>query len=266
MDVPPDMTMRLCRLIFVAIVFLATASVTGPSHGGRLLQPVRNVDPGRMPNAQETVTPPVVAVSNETEQQEPDTDIFALMSGKCSILKVAGRDFACRAVAFFHGEQGRTNFTIALDDPADNSHIISFSGENGRREKDLYELPIDRMLLRSKDRPKVDGLPVPLVELSAGICKQLGNFAARQISSIACSATDKSGKKYELQFESDGQPITVRRVRQMPLNAEKRSAKQTEQMECRYKAYLAKVLPRDQTAYIIGCLAASEKTTPAGDQ
>jgi len=282
------MTMRPCWQVFaVAIIFLATPSVAEPSDGNRLFQPVQKLKPNpatakagyadgpfivafpasdRRPDGLETSRRPVILVSNETEQQEPDTDIFALMSGKCSTLKVAGRDFSCRAVAFFHGEKGRTNFTIALNDPTDDSHIISFSGENGRRDNDLYELPIDRMLLRSKDRPKVDGLPVPLVELSAGICKQLGNFVARQISSISCTATDRNGKKYELQFESDGLPITVRRVRQMPLNAEKRSAKQTEQMECRYKADLAKVLPRDRTAYIIGCLAASEKTAPAGDQ
>ena len=43
--------------------------------------------------------------------QEPDTDIFALMSGKCSTLKIAGRDFACKTVGFFHNEEGRTNFT-----------------------------------------------------------------------------------------------------------------------------------------------------------
>src|SRR5207248_560614 len=83
-------------------------------------------------------------------------------------LKVAGRDFACRAVAFFHGEQGRANFTIALDDPTDDSHIITFSGQNSRREQDnLYELQIDRMLLNSRHRPRVDGLPVPFVESSA---------------------------------------------------------------------------------------------------
>ncbi len=208
--------MRLCRQVLaVAIIFLATPSVAEPSYGGRLLEHVQN-----LPNDLETSTRPVILASNETKPQEPDADIFALMSGKCSTLKIAGRDFACRAVAFFHSEQGRTNFTIALDDPTDDSHVISFSGENARREQDnLYELPIDRMLLNSKDRPKVDGLPVPLVELSAGICKQLGNFATREISSISCTATDKNGKKYELQFESDGSPMTVRRVRQYSLTA-----------------------------------------------
>ena len=68
------------------------------------------------------------------------------------------------------------------------------------------------MLLNSKHRPRVDGLPVPFVELSAGTCTQLGNFAAGQVSSVACCATDKNGRQYELGFESDGSPITVRRV------------------------------------------------------
>ena len=128
--------MHLCQQIFaIAVIFLATPLIAEPSHGSRLLQHVQNSRP-------HTAT---VFVSNEAKQEEPDTDILALMSGKCSTLRVAGRDFACRAVAFFHGEQGRANFTIALDDPTDDSHIITFSGQNSRREQDnLYELQIDR--------------------------------------------------------------------------------------------------------------------------
>ncbi len=252
------MTMRLCKQAFAfAIVFFATPSVAEPSYGSRFLH-VQNFKQHKA----------TIFISNETKQEEPDTDILALMSGKCSTLKIAGRDFACRAVAFFHGEQGRANFTIALEDPTDDSHIITFSGENSRRERDnLYELQIDRMLLNSKDRPKVDGLPVPFVELSAGICKQVGSFATRQISSISCSATDRNGKKYELQFESDGSPMTVRKIRRSSPMAERRRARQIEQLECRHKADLAKILPRDRTAYIVGCLEAdSQKPTPAADQ
>jgi hypothetical protein len=151
----------------------------------------------------------------EVDELNPDIDLYALMAGRCSTLKIAGRDFACRAVGYFHSERGRAHFTVALEDPMDDSHIISFSGENGRRTREnLYELRIDRMLLNSKDRPKADGLPVPMVELSAGMCRQIGNFAARQVSSISCSARDRSGRVYELQFESDGSPITLRIVRQ----------------------------------------------------
>ncbi len=248
-------TMRLCRqALAVAVVFLASPASAAP-YGGRLLQQVRN-------------SQPIIAVANEDTQQQPDTDILALPSGKCSTLKIAGRDFACRAVAFFQNEHGRANFVIALDDPNDGSHIITFSGNNGRREKDLYELQIDRMLLNSKDRPKVDGLPVPVVELSTGTCRQLGNLTTTGISSIACSATDRNGKSYEVQFESDGSPTTVRRIVRSPLVNEKRRTKQIEQLECRHKAEAAKILPRDRTAYIIGCLEAedSPKPAPATDQ
>ena len=192
------------------------------------------------------------SVADEIQRQQ-DTDILALLSGKCSTLKIAGRDFKCRAVAFFQTEQGRANFVIALDDPTDGSHIITFSGENGRREQDKYELQIDRMLLNSKDRPKVDGLPVPFVELSDGTCKQFGTFATR-VSSISCTALDRNGKNYELQFESDSSPMTVRRIRRSPLTLERHRARQIEQLECRHRAEVAKVLPRDRTAYIIGCL------------
>jgi hypothetical protein len=193
--------MRLRRqTAAIAMMLFATPSVAGPADGS-------------LPSPQ--VTPPATLAANETRPQEPDTDIFALMSGRCSTLRIAGRDFACRKVAFFHNENGRVNFTVALDDPADNSHVIAFSGEYGERpQQDLYELQIDRMLLNSKDRPKTDGLPVPFAERSVGICKQLGNFAMRQVSSISCSATDRAGRRYELEFVSDGLPITVRRVRQ----------------------------------------------------
>ena len=158
---------------------------------------------------------PAVA-SDELQRQEPDTIVFAMMSGKCSTLKVAGRDFACRAVAFFQTEEGRANFTVALDDPNDDSHIITFSGDNGRRpEANLYELPIDRMLLKSKDRPKADGLPVPSIESTAGMCTQVGNFVTLEVSSVSCTATDKNGKKYELRYQSDGTPMAVRRIKRM---------------------------------------------------
>ena len=150
---------------------------------------------------------------NELKPQTADTDLLALMTGTCSTLKVAGRDFGCRTVAFAHSVQGRSYFTVALDDPADPNHIISFSGDTSKRPSDnLFDLTIDRMLLNSKNQPKADGLPVPAVVKSAGRCVQLGSLASGHISSVVCSATDKSGKKYDLRFESDGSPITIRHV------------------------------------------------------
>jgi len=154
--------------------------------------------------------------SDELQRQEPDTIIFAMMSGKCRTLKVAGRDLPCRAVAFFQTEEGRANFTIAINDPRDDSHIVTFSGDNGRRpEPNVYELPVDRMMFKSKDRPKADGLPVPAIEPAAGLCKQVGNFVTLELSSIACSAVDRNGKSYELQYVSDGTPMAVRRIKRI---------------------------------------------------
>lgn len=205
-----------------------------------------------------TATP--LPAANAVERQEPDIDMYAHISGKCTILKIAGRDFGCKAVAYFHGQQGRAHFTIVLDDPRDASHIVSFSGEKGSREQDnVYELEVDRMLLNSRDRPKVDGLPVPLIEASTGICRQQGIISTRQVSSISCTATAKDGTKYELQFVSDGEPVTLRRIRQSSLEEEKARAKKAEQLECRRKAHVAKILPRDWTAYVIRCLADDEQ-------
>ena len=156
-----------------------------------------------------------IPVNNPAAQQNGFIDLLALMSGHCKTLKVAGRTFACKTVAYAHGDADRVNFAVAVDDPNDANHVVSFSGENGKRADDnSYELPVDRMLLNSKDRPKVDGLPVPAEQASTGVCRQTGNFAARKVTDVTCSATDSEGRRYELLFISDGTPVSVRRIRQ----------------------------------------------------
>jgi hypothetical protein len=185
--------------------------------------------------------------------------MFASMAGKCSTLKVAERDFACTSVAFSHSPGGRSGFTVPLNDSDDDTHIITFSGENGRRVQDnLYVLSIDQMLVKSKDRPKVDGLPTPAVELSTGTCKQTGNFVTQQVSSVSCIATDGKGRRYELQFESDGSPIKVRMIRATDPAAEERRTEvlstHMEQLKCRQMADVQGVLPRDRTDFILRCM------------
>ncbi|MEY9124307.1 hypothetical protein [Bradyrhizobium yuanmingense] len=156
-----------------------------------------------------------VPVNNPPAQPNAFIDLLALMSGHCKTFRVAGRTLPCKTVAYAHGDTGRVNFAVAVDDPSDDSHVVSFSGENGKRADDnSYELRIDRVLLNSKNRPKVDGLPVPAEQTSTGICRQTGNFAARKVNDVTCSATDSEGRKYELLFVSDGTPVSVRRIRQ----------------------------------------------------
>ena len=193
------------------------------------------------------------------ERHGPEIDLFASMTGKCSKLKVAERDFSCTSVAFSHSPGGRSGFTVPLNDPDDDSHIMTFSGEKSKREQDsLYELSIDRMLLKSKDRPKVDGLPMPSVELSTGVCRQIGNFATQQVSSVSCIATDGNGKNYEFQFESDGSPIKVRTIRVADPVVEDQRVKvlaaHIEQLKCRQMAAVQGILPRDRTAFILQCM------------
>jgi hypothetical protein len=201
----------------------------------------------------------VAVFADETERHGPEIDMFASMSGKCSTLKIAERDFSCTTVAFSHSPGGRSGFTVPLNDPDDDSHIITFSGEKSKREQEnLYELTIDRMLLKSRDRPKVDGLPTPSVELSTGTCKQIGNFAIQQVSSVSCNAADGNGRKYEFQFVSDGSPIKVRMIRVADSVVEEQRTKalaaHIEQLKCREQAVLQAVLPRDRTAFILKCM------------
>jgi hypothetical protein len=200
--------MRFCWQLLAAMIFTVALSIARPAVAGQAVAQNDN---------QKQTPPDDDADDAKFMPREADTDLFALISGTCKTLKIAGRDFTCKTVAYVHSVHGRAYFTIAIDDPSDQSHIISFSGENGRRPSDsLYELAVDQTLLSSRNGPKVDGLPVPFVQSSVGSCTQLGNFAAGKVSSIACTATDKKRKKYELQFESDGSPISVRRVRPSP--------------------------------------------------
>ena len=201
---------------------------------------------------------PNVLVADDTQHQEPDVDMFASMAGKCPVVKVADRDFVCTSVAFFHSPGGRSSFTVPLNDPDDDSHIVTFSGDKAKRDQDVYQLTVDRMLLKSKDRPKIDGLPVPSTVLATGDCKQVGNFATQKVSSIACTATDANGVKYEFQFESDGTPIRVMMVRAADPEVDERRAKaiaaHIDQIKCRQKADAQGVLPRDRTDFILKCL------------
>ena len=186
-----SLTMRLRRPVLAAIL----VSLASPCFGeSSTTIPVNNNPPARLNSL---------------------VDMLALMSGHCKTLKVAGRPFACKTVAFAHDDKGRVNFAVAVDDPSDENHVVSFSGENGKRADDnSYELPVDRMLLNSKNRPKVDGLPVPAEQTSIGTCRQTGNFAAKKVNDVTCSATDNEGRTYELLFVSDGKPVSVRRIRQ----------------------------------------------------
>jgi hypothetical protein len=246
--------MRLSWQAFAAAIILSTApSMAGPSPDSRAWDHLRHSAPAL----------PLLRVADENKQ-EPGMDTVAFMAGTCSTLKVGGQDFACKSLVYFHNELGRANFTIVLDDPTDDRNMISFSGANGQREQDnLYELPVDQMQLTSKDRPRVHGRRVPLVEPSTGMCKQLGNFAANQVSSITCTATDRNNRKYALQF--DGVPETVYRIRRQSLAEAKRRARQARQLECRRKAEIAKILPRDLTDYLLECLAEVDHTVMTND-
>jgi hypothetical protein len=188
-----------------------------------------------------------------------EIDVLASMTGTCSVLKVAESDFSCSGVTFSHTPEGRSGFTIFVNDPDDDLHIITFSGEKARMAQDnLYELTIDQMLLKSKDRPKVDGLPTPLVEVSTGKCTQIGSLATRKVSSVSCVATDEKGRRYEFHFESDGSPANVMKIRVGDLAVEEARAKviaaHVVQLRCLQKAVAQGVLPRARTAFILQCM------------
>src|SRR5258708_37108543 len=56
------------------------------------------------PSGAQTVAP---ILPEQLEQQDPDIAIYALWTGRCPTLKVAGPDFAGKVDGCFHGEDGR---------------------------------------------------------------------------------------------------------------------------------------------------------------
>jgi len=206
------------------------------------------------------------SLSAAAAEETYDIDLIVSMSGTCTAFRVAGQNLPCRAVKYFHGESGRAYFTIAVDDPADKGRIVSFSGDKARRDRnDFYELTVDQVLLNSRERPLAGGVRVPRVEPSSGVCKQTGDIESKQIKSISCVATDRTGQTYELQFAADGQPATAQKITREPLESVRRRARLRALKVCRGKAAEAQILPRDTTAYIIQCLEQGGNS-PAGDQ
>lgn len=243
----------MSRRVVLTLALLAVSSFVLPLQAGPL-GPVPLEGPAL----------PVVAVA--ADEQTYDIDLVVGLSGRCTIFRAAGQNLPCRAVKYFHGESGRAYFTAAVDDPADRGRIVSFSGDKSRRDKsDFYELTIDRVLLNSRERPLVDGIRVPRVEASSGLCKQSGDIESKQIKSVSCLATDREGRIYELQFEADGQPATLQKITREPLESVRRRARLKALKACRAKATEAQILPRDKTAYIIQCLEQGGVTPVSGD-
>ncbi|MCP4620609.1 MAG: hypothetical protein GY844_29740 [Bradyrhizobium sp.] len=230
------------RFAFIAAFSsLAVLSGVRPAPAGPTLLP-----------ALERPTRPVVPVKDDDNY---DIDMIVTLSGKCTAFRAAGQNLPCRAVKYFHGESGRAYYTIAVEDPADKGRIVSFSGDQARRDKnDFYELTLDQVLLSSKDRPLVGGVRVPRVELASGTCRQAGDIESKQITSVSCLATDRTGRTYELQFLADGEPATVQKITREPLESVRRRARLKALKACRTQASEAKILPRDATAYILQCL------------
>jgi len=80
----------------------------------------------------------VALLADEVERHEPEIDMFASMAGKCSTMKVAERDFGCTSVQHSsHSPGGRSGFIVPLNDPDDDTHIITFRVKKVRESKTI---------------------------------------------------------------------------------------------------------------------------------
>jgi len=238
--------MRRSRILLASVLILIADSVLAAS--ARAAPLPRPGEPDRTVQLR-----PIVRVAADDENY--DIDMIVTFSGRCVTFRAAGQSLPCRAVKYFHGQGGRAYFTIAIDDPTDKGHILSFSGDKARREKnDFYELTIDQMLLNSKDRPRVNAVRVPLVKQASGICRQFGDVEKKRITAVSCNATDKDGLKYELEYQADGEQALVQTIVRESADLAKRRKRLRALTVCKRKAVEAQILPRDSTSYIIQCL------------
>lgn len=249
--------MRLYRFAFIAaFASLAVLPFVPPAPAGPIMLPAFDLPASARP---------VVPIASDDESY--DIDMIVTLSGRCTVFRSAGQNLPCRAVKYFHGESGRAYYTVAIDDPSDKGRIVSFSGDKATRDRnDFYELTLDQVLFSSKDRPLVGGVRVPRVEPAGGSCKQLGDIESKQITSVACVATDRAGKTYELQFAADGQPAMVQKITREPLELARRRARLRALKSCRAQAKEASILPRDATAYILNCLQQGGVSPLSDDQ
>jgi hypothetical protein len=238
--------MRRSRILFAsALILIADSALAGSA---RAAPPLLRLSASDM-------AAPASIVRVAAADENYDIDMIVTFSGRCTTFRAAGASLPCRAVKYFHGQGGRAYFTIAIDDPTDKGHILSFSGEKARREKnDFYELTIDQMLINSKDRPRVNAVRVPLVKPANGVCKQYGDVEKKRITAVSCVATDRDGLKYELEFAADGEPALMQTIVRESADLTKRRKRLRAVTVCRRKAEEAQILPRDSTSYIIQCL------------
>lgn len=167
------------------------------------------------------IIPILFCIGADLRAQPAEIEISALMKGRCQAA-VANKGYSCKPVSYII-TGNRALFTMVLDDPEDDGRAISFSGPRSDGTVALdksYELPIDRMLVNSKDRPRRNDLPAPLIQQAIGKCVQTGDFAERQVRTVSCTAKNDQGIEYLLRFESDGSPISVIRSKDERLATE----------------------------------------------
>jgi TonB family protein len=158
--------------------------------------------------------PMIYRLSKTAIARVADTELAAFMAGKCNSANVGGQAISCKYAAYALTKSGRSNFKIALEDRDDARRAIAFSGVEARKpQSDIYEVSIDKILLYSKDRPKLEGEIDALAKAATGTCRQTGDFSRRKLSNLSCSATDEAGQVYSVDFGSDGSPIKVRSER-----------------------------------------------------
>ena len=81
--------MLACRNILAALILLLVPQMSAWADDDHSPQPtVNSAQNPSATGATDTDDP-----ANELKPQTPDTDLFALMTGTCSTLRVAGRDF-----------------------------------------------------------------------------------------------------------------------------------------------------------------------------
>lgn len=137
-------------------------------------------------------------VSDRAPSYSAERVDVGLMTGKCSVLIAAGRDFsdACEGKILNSGHaNGRVGFYFFISDKA----VLTISGEDlTNPSADMDETRVDRILLNLG----IEGIP-PSETKALGKCRYANPFQGVP-AKVRCNGTMEDGSPFEAQFLSDG--------------------------------------------------------------
>lgn len=126
------------------------------------------------------------------------------IAGLCPVFEIQGVQRPCNNGALYQGYRNGRGAVMANGEGEEAPWVLaSFSGKAAwqTKRKDLV-LTVDRILLNTETA----GKEIP----ASGTCR-MRLVADRLEGALTCEATDEGGKRYRLEVEPNGKPVSIKR-------------------------------------------------------